>query len=76
MTLRILPLQRLFALCLFVFSVQAFAQEFNAERARTISAQSSRPSAEWVCNGIIYEIYPRSFLPREHLPASKRNYPN
>ncbi|MCX6137595.1 MAG: alpha-amylase family glycosyl hydrolase [Ignavibacteriales bacterium] len=37
------------------------AQNFQAERARKISAQPSRPSAEWVRDGIIYEIYPRSF---------------
>ena len=84
MTRRIFPFKRFlpftfcllpFVFCLLFFQVQVSAQGFNAERARTMSTQTSRPSAEWVRNGIIYEIYPRSFSPKGTFAGIEKKLP-
>lgn len=84
MTPRIFPFKRFLsftfyllhsAFFLLAFYMQVSAQEFNAEHARTMSAQQSRPSAEWVRNGIIYEIYPRSFSPEGTFAGIEKKLP-
>lgn len=58
--MRILLLFLLFLLLALSF---VFAQSIDSTRARKLSMMHARSSPEWVRDGIIYEIYPRSFSP-------------
>ena len=40
--------------------------------ARDVSKEQARPTRDWVRDGVVYEIYPRAFSPKETSMASPR----
>ncbi len=51
------------------------AQSFDSTRARKLSIMHARSSPEWVRDGIIYEIYPRSFSPEGTFAGIEKKLP-
>ncbi len=64
----------LFLLILLAVSF-TFAQSFDSTRARKFSKMYARQSPEWVRDGVIYEIYPRSFSPEGTFAGIEKKLP-
>lgn len=60
-----MPKTILKAVAVLVLLVVAFSHSaaLCQQPSRDVSKESARPAAEWVRDGVIYEIYPRAFSP-------------
>ena len=57
----------------FFYSLSS--QSFDSAKARNISVRWARHSEEWVRNGVVYEIYPRSFSPEGNFAGIEKRLP-